>query len=224
MESVEQLSITVLGAGPVGSALARPLVRAGHEVTIGVRNPAGAGVTALLAELGPPSSAEVARVAVAGADVVVCAVPGAAMPGLVDECAELLAGRIVIDATNDLTEGHASGRLSALPHLIERVPSALGYRAFNSVGWENLAAPVFGGVRADLFYAGPDGLARRAVERIIADVGFRPQYVGAGDDAHLAVDTLTTLWFALAFGRGRGRHLALRLLADEPEADRAPVG
>ena len=59
------------------------------------------------------------------------------------------------------------------------------------------------GAAADLFYAGPATDDRTVVESLITDVGFRPQYVGAGPDAHQAVDSLATLWFALAFGQHR---------------------
>lgn len=63
------------------------------------------------------------------------------MHGLIDTYAPELDRKIVIDATNDLSAGHTSGELSSLPYLAEKVPSALGYRAFNSVGWENIADP-----------------------------------------------------------------------------------
>ena len=58
------------------------------------------------------------------------------------------------------------------------------------------------------------GDERAAVEALIADAGFRPQYMGEGPDAHWAVDSLATLWFALAFGQHRGRRLAFRLLTN----------
>ena len=206
--------VSVLGAAMVGAALVRSLARSGRAVIIGVRHPDAEDVRNLVEELGSGSVATTPRDAIAASEVVIAAVPGVAMAGLIDACATELAGRIVLDATNNLSEGHASGKLSALPCLAAAVPTALGYRAFNSVGWENMADPSFNGVQADLFYAGPDISERTAVERLITDVGFRPQYVGAGADAHLAVDTLTTLWFALAFGQKRGRHLALRLLTD----------
>ena len=80
----------------------------------------------------------------------------------------------MVDATNDLTAGQDSQSLSALPYLTERVPSAQGFPAFNSVGWENMANPRFGDTVADLFYAGPDIDDRVAVESLIGDVGFRP--------------------------------------------------
>ena len=83
-----------------------------------------------------------------------------------------------------------------------------------SIGWESMANPCFGDAVADLFYAGPATDERAAVEALIADAGFLPQYVGGGPDAHRAVDSLATLWFALVVGQRRGRHLAFQLLTD----------
>ncbi len=207
-------SVTVLGAGPVGAAIAKALARAGHPVTLGVRHPDASSVDELVAELGSGSGAATPDAAIRASRSVIAAIPGTSMDSLIEAYARELDGKIVIDATNDLSAGHASGKLSSLPYLAEKVPSALGYRAFNSIGWENIANPRFGDAVADLFYAGPATDERAAVEALIADIGFRPQYVGEGPDAHRAVDSLTTLWFALAFGRHRGRHLAFQLLTD----------
>jgi predicted dinucleotide-binding enzyme len=158
--------------------------------------PVGAAVTE------PVAALEEARVAV-------YTVPGTAMPELLAAHTVALEGRIVIDATNNMTGG--GQELSALRHLPD---GAIGYRAFNSVGWENVADPVLGGEVADMFYAGPDGSEREVVSGLIADVGFRPVYAGGSPAAFAAVDSLAGLWFALALGRGLGRRLAFRVLTD----------
>lgn len=207
--------VTVLGAASVGASLARALASSGRDVIIGVRHPEATDVQHLLTELDGHSRALHTKEAIAGSQLIVAAIPGVAMVQLIDDCADVLAGKTVVDATNNLSQGHASGQLSSLPHLSERVPTAHGFRAFNSVGWETMSDPRFAGDPADLFYAGPESPERASVEQLISDVGFRPQFVGPGPDAHLAVDTLTTLWFAMAFGRHRGRHLAFRLLTDD---------
>ena len=86
------------------------------------------------------------------------------------------------------------------------------YRAFNSVGWENMTAVDYDGLRPDMFFAGPDAAPRAAVEALIDSLGPRPVYVGPTPQAHAAVDSLTGLWFALAFDRGHGRRIAFKLL------------
>lgn len=81
------------------------------------------------------------------------------------------------------------------------------------LGWENFATPVFKGIRADLFYCGDGGEERAAVDTLIAEIGLRPVYIGETEKNHL-IDNLTRLWFTLALEQGRGRHLALKMLAD----------
>jgi predicted dinucleotide-binding enzyme len=122
----------------------------------------------------------------------------------------VLDGKTIVDATNNV--GQAV--MNSLALLGEYVPKAHCYRAFNNLGWENFADPVFGGVPADLFYCGPAGEARDTVAALIAAVGLRPIYVGDLDQAPV-VDNLTRLWFALALEQGYGRHLAFKLLQPE---------
>jgi 8-hydroxy-5-deazaflavin:NADPH oxidoreductase len=89
-------------------------------------------------------------------------------------------------------------------------PAAAVYRAFNSLGWENFAEPMMDGMQADLLFAGPES-HREEVERLIADIGLRPVYVGDLDKAPL-VDALGGLWGALAFGQGMGRRLFFKVI------------
>ena len=112
------------------------------------------------------------------------------------------------DATNDI---QGTGKLHALEELTD---GAHPVRAFNTLGWENLADPVFDGVTADLFYAAEEGLAKEVAHRLIADVGLRPVWLG-GVDAFDLVDSLTQLWFRLAFQRKLGRRLAFKMLVDQ---------
>jgi 8-hydroxy-5-deazaflavin:NADPH oxidoreductase len=196
-------TIAVIGAGSVGRTLATAWAAAGHQVLVGSRTPEKEQPPAGTTVTDPVS-------AIDGSRVVVYTIPGPAMPDVLAAHAGALAGRIVIDATNNMASGHA-GELSALRHL---PAGATGFRAFNSVGWENMANPVLGGVAADMFYAGPDGAERETVGGLIADVGFRPVYVGADTAAVAVVDSVAGLWFALAFGQGHGRRLAFRVLTD----------
>jgi 8-hydroxy-5-deazaflavin:NADPH oxidoreductase len=198
--------VAVIGGGNIGGTIGRAWLAAGHDVDFGVRSPgkyddlraAGAGVT-------------VPVDAVRDAVAVLLAVPGAQVVPVLAEIGGQLGGTVVLDATNNLAEGEA---LNARAAVAEAAPAALYYRAFNITGWESFAAPVFpGGEQADLFYAGADGDSRPLVETLVAAVGLRPVWVG--DESQVeAVDGLTRLWFALALGRGLGRHTAFRLLTE----------
>jgi 8-hydroxy-5-deazaflavin:NADPH oxidoreductase len=194
VDSEQAMSIAVIGAGNIGRTLGGKWSAAGHNVVYGVRQP------------GEPATATVAD-AVAAAEVVVLAVPGAAATEVIASLGSDLAGKVVVDATNDV---QGSGKLHALDELAD---GAHPVRAFNTLGWENFADPVVGGVTADLLYAAEEGVARETAERLIRDVGLEPVWVG-GVDAFDVVDSVTRLWFTLAFQRKLGRRLAFKVLRD----------
>ena len=90
--------------------------------------------------------------ALATADVVLLATPGAAVPELLATHSAALDGRVVIDATNDVGDE----RLHHAEAYAESAPGAPFVRAFNTLGYEMFAEPSVGGVVADLFWCGPE--------------------------------------------------------------------
>ena len=172
--------IAVIGGGNIGGTIGDAWRRAGHEVVHASRSPQ------------PPRTVAIAD-AVAGAEVVLLAVPGAAVPDLLAEHGPALGGRVVIDATNDVGA--------------ERLHHADVYA---ELAHEMFANPTVGGEVADLFWCGPDDAG---VEQLIADVGLRPVRVG-GIDAIDVVDGAARLWLTLVFRQRHPRRLALRILAD----------
>src|SRR5205807_3752188 len=125
-------------------------------------------------------------------DVVLVALPGDVVASTAQTYAAQLNGRIIIDAAN----GAGDDSMQNLAPFRQHAPQAQLYRAFNSLGWENFAEPVFDGIQADLFYCGPDGDARTIVEQLISDVGLRPVYLGGSEQMGL-LDSIAALWFAL---------------------------
>lgn len=190
------MRIAVIGTGFIGGILGRALANSGHDVVFGSRSGAS--------DVAEGTSARVAGIdeALASAEVVVLALPGSAVAELSTEHGGDLAGKLVIDATNQMGASIANSR-AALPESIRYA------RAFSTLGGENMADPMFGDERADLFFSAP-GSDRSTVETVIAGVGLRPVYVG--EDQELLIDSLFRLWIALAITQGRGRRLALKLL------------
>ena len=198
-------TVAVLGAGNIGATLAGKWAAAGHTVVIGTRDPNGEGVRARAERVGAGLATHAE--AVAGADVVLFALPGGAMDEAVGALASQLDGKVVIDATNNL----GGQDMNSVGIITGHAPGAKVARAFNSLGWENFDDPTFGSVKADLLWCGPEGDAAAQVEQLISDVGLRP--VRVGDIDQLAtVDMVASLWFALALGQGWGRQLAFKVL------------
>jgi 8-hydroxy-5-deazaflavin:NADPH oxidoreductase len=200
------LRIAVVGAGKIGGTLGRKWVDAGHEVAFGVRDPEGEGARALRAELGERVRVVTIADALDGADAVLLAVPGRVAAETATALGPALDGKIVIDSTNNM----GAPVVNSVAAIQAAAPGAHVFRAFNCYGWENFADPVYDGVQADLFYAGPEGDAGAAVEQLIVDVGLRPVRLGGPDPAGLTDDVMG-LWFTLVRG-GRGRHVAFKVL------------
>ncbi len=182
---------------------------AGHEVVFGVRDPeAKHTATGLDRDQGQISFDSVGSATERG-EAIVLAVPGAAVTGIIRQHGQAMDGKIVIDATNDVR----ATKMHALQAIVAGAPGVKLFRAFNSLGWENFAQPVFDGTRADMFYCGDDSRqAREVVEELIKDVGLRPVAIGGLDKIDV-LDGLTRLWFVLA--QQRGRHLAFKMLISD---------
>lgn len=206
------MKITIIGVGHIGGTLGQKWAKADHEIVFGVRDPK-AKRDSIKFEPGqvPIEFAEILPALDQG-EVAVIAIPGQAAAQLAADHAPAFDGKIVIDASNNLM----GDQMSCLGALQEGAPKAMLFRAFNSLGWEVFAQPAFDGQSADLLYCGADDIeAQRIVENLIADVGLRP--VRVGDLDHLnEVDGLVRVWLALARNLGHGRHMAFKVLADEP--------
>lgn len=192
------MRIAVIGTGKIGTTLGGALARAGHDVALGSRTPQDRDVT------GPPVVGIGA--ALDGAQVVLLALPAGAVEDFLAEYAAQVDGKIVIDATNRI----GAPVVNAAAAVAQAAPNARYVRAFNTLGWENFAQPNFDGLAADLFFSAPEA-ERETVEELIADVGLRPAFLGAGKED--LVDAVLPLWMALMQLRGQ-RHLAFRVLAD----------
>ena len=202
------MHIAVVGAGNIGRTLGGAWMRGGHQVSFGVRDPSAASAQEASAELGDQARVVPIPEALQSAQVVVLALPGTAVDEFLAMYGPALSGKVVVDAANRGFGG--SGPMNSVDAIRARAEPSGVIRAFNSDGWENLADPTFNGVTADLLYCATP-TAQPLAEELIAGVGLRPVLVGDLDQVHL-VDALTALWAALAYGQGRGRHLAFKVL------------
>jgi predicted dinucleotide-binding enzyme len=169
-------TIGILGAGRVGTAVARQALKAGYDVRIATAQPAAE--IALLAQVITPGAAAVTAAAACGSDIVVLAVPLHKYRTLQPR---LLAGRAVIDAMNYWapTDGEledfqtADGTSSEIiqAHLsgsdIVKTLNHIGYRAIEEDGREAGAD-----TRRALALAGNNDDARALVAGFIDRLGY----------------------------------------------------
>jgi len=192
------MRIAILGAGNVGGALGTALSAVGHEVVFGVRDPESARTQAALAAANG-TTATSPEAAVVGADVIAFALRWEAVPGIVERL-PALDGRIVIDAMNRFG-GDASR--STTQDLGDLLPGARLAKAFNTIGFENLASARTRQMPAAMFVAGDDPDAKRIALYLARELGF--EACDAGPLANTKpLEEMVKVWLALSQQYGRG--------------------
>lgn len=199
------MNITILGAGNMGSALAKQFVRAGHKVRIAARNPEKAKAVAA-ANSGVVFSTVPDALSDSSVVVLATGYPDA-VPAL--KSLGSLTGKIVIDITNplsadfmSLTVGHET---SAAEEIAKAVPEAEVVKAFNTVFAQVLAeGPAFAnGQTAPVFVASDSERAKQATKVLVHSIGFKPVDAGPLRNARY-LEPLAGLNIYLGYGAGHG--------------------
>jgi predicted dinucleotide-binding enzyme len=205
------MKIALIGSGNIGGGLGRAWVEHGHTIVYGARDQADPSLVALCKDIGA-GAASVSE-ATRDADVVVMAVPWAAMEDVLAAVGDL-AGKVVIDCMNAVERPavvlHFGRTSSWSEEMQKRLPAARVVKSFNAQGAETLANPVYGGVRAANFFCGDDPEAKRIVKALIEEVGFEAIDAGPLKSARY-LEPLMLLWLASAQALGT-RDLAFTLL------------
>lgn len=176
-------TLGIIGAGNIGSQVARVAVANGYDVVIA--NSRGPETLAdLVAELGPKARAATAEDAAAAADVAVVTVPLHAIDQLP---AEQLAGKIVLDTNNYYFErdGHIEaldkGETTTSELLQQKLPTSKIAKAFNHIMAHDITtdgAPAGTPNRRALATAGDDAEAVEFVTRFYDLAGFDTVNIG----------------------------------------------
>jgi 8-hydroxy-5-deazaflavin:NADPH oxidoreductase len=197
------MRIAVIGAGAMGSALARRLAAAGHSVMVGSRDAGRAREVA--AQIGATPQASYVDAAVAS-DIVVLTVPWRAVRDLVPSLP--LDGKILIDATNPYLDDTFDGGDAAWSAREEfplggsgastiqgLAPGASIVKAWNHV-WARAADRGLGEARPAVFLCGDDPEARAVVAGLAHEIGYDPHDAGGLEQARW-IEALTPLVIAL---------------------------
>lgn len=200
------MNIAILGVGNIGGTVGKKWASAGHSVVFGTRD-ANSPKAQALRQAFPSAKIDSVEKALVNADVILVATPHSTVAEIAKQHAAAFAGRIVLDSTNNF----GASVVNNLAAIQSAAPTAHLFRAFNSLGWELFADPIKNGQAIDHFYCGPDNLHRPTVEKLIAEIGVHPVWVGGNEMVHV-VDALGALWVTLVFQRGYPRNLAVKLV------------
>jgi predicted dinucleotide-binding enzyme len=170
-------TIGIIGAGHIGSQLARLAVKNGYNVVLSnSRGPQT--LTGLVAELGPKARAATPDEAASAGDIVVVTIP---LKNYRTVPVQPLAGKIVIDTNNyyPQRDGHIpelDNETTTTSELLQaHLPTSKVVKAFNHIYAAELTShgmPPGSKNRRALVIAGDDPDAKAAVARLIDQFGF----------------------------------------------------
>ena len=179
------MRIGIVGAGKIGSTVAKLWVDAGHEVRLASRHPDE--LQPLVKRLGERASVGTPADAAEFGEVVMLTVPVKAIPELAREIGPLLAGKLVLDTGNayaqrdgDLARQSSSHPQGSAGWAAAMFPKARWVKAFNSVNYRVLEKEAHrDGDRVGIPLAGDDRDALETAARLVRDAGFDPVIVGS---------------------------------------------
>jgi 8-hydroxy-5-deazaflavin:NADPH oxidoreductase len=204
------MNIAIIGTGNIATVLAKSR----HGVVVADRK-GGTELAAKLKGQGILVQAADIKTAIANAEVVILAVPYGAVAGLANEAD--FTGKIVVDATNPVTEdfsgllvGHTT---SAAEEIAKALKGARVVKAFNTVFAQIYAEGVaFGGKPVQTFVASDDAAAKAAVLALANDVGFDARDAGPLKNARY-IEPLAYLNIQFGYMLGQGTQIAPAWLA-----------
>ena len=203
------MKVTVIGAGNMGSAFVKQLVRACHQVSV---TSIDSSKSAQLAAANPGANAVPTAGAAAGADAVVLAT-GYKDAGGASHAVGDLQGKVIIDLTNPLTAdymGLTLGHTTSAAEEIAKVESgAEVVKGCNTVFAQVLAegADFGNGQKVPVFVASDSPRAKQIATALAESIGFNVVDAGGLKNARY-LEQLAGLNIYLGYGAGLGTSIA----------------
>jgi hypothetical protein len=206
------MSVSIIGAGNVGMALGRAFTQRGESVVFGVPDPEKYRES--VSALGDGAGVAGTTQAIAASDVVILAVPYAALPAIAQSVPDWQ-GKILIDATNPLAPGLSGLVLgtstSGAEELAKLARGARVVKAFNTTGAENMADTRYPGGAPMMPVCADDADARQRVMALATLIGFDAVDLGPLMAARY-LEPFAMTWIHLAIKQGHGRKFAFAML------------
>lgn len=175
-------SVTIIGAGNIGGAVARLALGAGADVQVLARDAAKA------AAVDPAVTAGTVGDAVTG-EVVVLALPYPALAEVAAQYPDGFAGRVVVETTNPVDFATFDALVvpagsSATAELAALLPEARVLKAFSTNFAATLASGTVGALPTTVLIAGDDADAKAALAGVVEGGGLRAVDAGSLKRAH----------------------------------------
>jgi predicted dinucleotide-binding enzyme len=173
-------TVTVIGAGNMGSAIAWRVIAGGNEAQVLTRQPLKVAIPgAKHGAVGDPVTG----------DIVVLALPYGAVAEVLDRYAGQLDGKVLVDPTNPLDLSTFDSLVvpagsSAAEVIAQAVPGASVLKAFNTNFAATLTSGAVGHEDTTVLIAGDDDDAKSALAAVVEAGGLRAVDAGSLRRAH----------------------------------------
>ncbi|MCB9045272.1 MAG: NAD(P)-binding domain-containing protein [Chitinophagales bacterium] len=186
----EQTKVAIIGLGNIGTAIAGNLIKGDHPVIIASRDLSKA--EKLAGVLGEKVTAMEISAAIREAEVVIPAIYFDKIQEFVQEYANELHGKIIIDVSNPIAPDGNGGfkkiidKNQSAGNIIAGLipPDSILVKAFGTLGVGSLVNAAFNEPeRKVLFYASDSTKSIKQVAELITDSGFTPFHIGGIDQS-----------------------------------------
>lgn len=173
-------TVTVIGAGTMGAAIAWRVVAGGNDAQVLTRNPVKVAIPGVKhGSVGDPITG----------DIVVLALPYGAFAEVLGQYEGQLDGKVLVDVSNPIDPTTFDGLVvpagsSAAAVLAEQVPGATVLKAFNTTFGATLTSGEVGEERTTVLIAGDDADAKAQLSGIVEAGGLRAVDAGSLKRAH----------------------------------------
>jgi predicted dinucleotide-binding enzyme len=191
------MKIAIIGKGNVGNALYNGLIKAGHEIKFGHRDP----------------NEPVADAAKWG-ELIILAVPYENANNAIETIKQFADGKTIIDVMNAIGSNMDLGvscTTSTAEETQKKLPKAHVVKAFNTVFAPNQSTGSVAGEKLTAFLAGDYLKAKQTVAKLTKEIGFDPVDCGPLKAAR-DLEAMGNLIINLAYKYGMGNKMGYKLV------------
>ena len=200
------MQIAILGTSAVGPALGKAFTAAGHDVTIGTRDPVQTRAREQWAGVDLP----LAAYRDLEADVFINATSGSGSLAALDAVGDAVNGKVVIDTSNPLDHSQGfppslfvSNTDSLAEQLQRALPKVRLVKMFNTMANEVMVNPRGLSEDSTIFVAGNDPDARQTAAALAADLGWADVFDLGDLTGARALEMFIPLWVRMYVHLGR---------------------
>lgn len=206
------MKIGILGTGSVGQHLAKALLRKGHEIIIGTRDPSKKELIEWKNQNAEEASLQTFKECASNSEFLILAVNFENLKSFFEHIQGAdIKGKTLIDLSNPLDFSTGSPELAigfndSVGEIVqENLPEANVVKSLNCITGSQMIDPKFEDGIADMFMAGDSDEAKAEVKEFLESVGWRVIDIGGIKESRL-LEPFAMIWIKYSIAHQTGAH------------------